>query len=121
MSRWPLTYVTTCKTKDADNGKERGGDSMPLSRIEQETIVTFNEKETTATVYTCNGALKRQLSELTKTRGEECTLDNADEYAATYTIPKKWLKVRPNRILTEEQRARLSEWGKHARQNQISR
>lgn len=92
---------------------------MPLSRIEQETIVTFNEKETTATVYTCNGALKRQLSELTKTRGEECTLDNADEYAATYTIPKKWLKVRPNRILTEEQRKKLAERMKEWHENRF--
>ena len=92
---------------------------MPLSRIEQETIITFNEKETTATVYTCNRSLNRQLSELAKTRGEECSLDNADEYAVTCTIPKKWLKVRPNRILTEEQRAKLSAQMKERHENRF--
>lgn len=35
-----------------------------MNRLEQETIVLFNEAEPHASVYTYNGALKRKLSNL---------------------------------------------------------
>ena len=35
---------------------------MSISRLEQETIIGFNEAEATASVYTHNGALKRKLA-----------------------------------------------------------
>lgn len=41
---------------------------MSISRLEQETIINFNEAEPTASIYTHNGALKRRLEKLAKER-----------------------------------------------------
>ena len=40
---------------------------MKLSNLEKETIILWNEAEKTASVYTYNPALIRQLSELCRT------------------------------------------------------
>ena len=41
---------------------------MSLSRMEQETIINFNEAEPTATIYTHNPALRRKLELLCEQR-----------------------------------------------------
>ena len=40
---------------------------MSLLKVEQETIILFNEAEATASVYTHNAALQRVLRELCQT------------------------------------------------------
>ena len=40
---------------------------MSLLKVEQETIILFNEAETTASVYTHNATLQRVLLELCQT------------------------------------------------------
>ena len=44
---------------------------MSISRLEQETIINFNEAEAIASICTHNGALKRKLAALAKTRPAE--------------------------------------------------
>ena len=44
---------------------------MKLTNIEKETVINFNEAERTASVYTHNEALKRQLLELCRTHPEQ--------------------------------------------------
>ena len=44
---------------------------MKLTKIEQETIINFNEAERTASIYTHNEALKRQLLELCQSHPEQ--------------------------------------------------
>lgn len=94
---------------------------MNLTRYEQETIINFNEAETTASVYTHNGTLRRRLEQLAQDRPEDCRFVKAshDGKAVEYTIPKKWLRVNPGRILTEERRAELAETARRrfSRQN----
>ena len=88
------------------------------SRLEQETIFLFNEEEKTASVYTFNKTLQRKLQTLAKERPEECYLErpqNALDGAVEYIIPKKWIKIRASRILTDEQKAELSERAKNMR------
>ena len=88
---------------------------MNLTNYEKETIITFNEAEKTAGVYTHNAALLRKLAELAEERPEECRLEKLSRWnegkvqAADYIIPKAWVKIRPSRILSEEERARLAE------------
>ena len=79
---------------------------MNLSRYEMETIINFNEEEPTASVYTHNGALRRRLEKLAQEWPGECRLVRSchDGKAVDYTIPKKWLKVNPPRILSEEEK-----------------
>lgn len=75
-----------------------------LSRLEQETIIVFNEQKTTAKVDTCNKKMQRELQKLAEERPQEVKRGRCGEYAQTFEIPKKWVKIRANRILTEEQK-----------------
>ena len=81
---------------------------MKLSNIEKETVINFNEAERTASVYTHNEALKRQLLELCRTYPEQVRQTAANRWGGlTFELPKKWLKVSPPRILSPAQRAVL--------------
>ena len=76
---------------------------MKLSRLEMETSINFNEQEGTAEVYTYNGKMKKRLAELLQSRPDEVELVGTDDTgAATYNIPKRWIKINPPRILSDE-------------------
>lgn len=82
---------------------------MELTRYEQETILNFNEEETTASVYTHNRALIRKLSKLEQERPGDCHREGTSHEgkAVSFIIPKAWVKVAPPRRLTEAQREQL--------------
>ena len=84
---------------------------MKLSRYEQETVITYNEEEKTAGVYTHNKALLRRLDKLAQERPDECRLEKArpDGRSADYIIPKAWVRIRPPRRMSPEQKARCAE------------
>jgi len=75
---------------------------MLLSKLEQETIVNFNEAEATASVYTNNGRIRRRLEQLERDRPAEVSRD----YKGDFVIPKGWIRINPTytRELTEAQR-----------------
>ena len=71
---------------------------MKLPKIEQETIINFNEAERTGSIYTHNAALKRQLLALCQTCPEQVRQTAANRWGGlTFELPKKWLKVSPPR------------------------
>ena len=79
-----------------------------------ETIINFNEAETTASVFTHNGALRRRLEQLAQDRPEDCRLVKSchDGKAIEYTLPKVWLRIYPPRSvapLTDEQKQKRRE------------
>ena len=81
---------------------------MKLTNIEKETVINFNEAERTASIYTHNEALKRQLLELCRTHPEQARQTAANGWGGlTFELPKKWLKVSPPRVLSPAQRAVL--------------
>lgn len=95
---------------------------MSISRLEQETIINYNEEEKTATVYTFNRGLKAKLAKLAAERPEDCVL--SEDYAngsQTYTVPKRWIKVSPPRKVSEEQKKaaaeRMAAWRASRNQN----
>ena len=72
--------------------------SMKLTNVEKETVINFNEAECTASIYTHNEALKRQLLELCQTHPEQVRQIAANGWGGlTFELPKKWLKVSPPR------------------------
>ena len=79
---------------------------MKLSRLEQETIINFNEAEQTASVYTHNKALRRKLDKLAAERPEDCHFasESRKGQAGDYIVPKSWIRVKPPRIASEAQR-----------------
>lgn len=79
---------------------------MELSKLEKETILTYNEAEATATVYTHNRALLHRLEKLAAQRpGDCCKTRDFPSGAAEYTVPKQWVKVSPPRVASEAQKA----------------
>ncbi len=86
---------------------------MKLSNLEKETIILFNEAEADAEVYTYNPSLQRRLLALCETRPEQARKTGMSGGGAlTVTIPKKWIKVVPPRVLSPAQRevlARMNE------------
>ena len=83
-----------------------------MSRIaeERETVITFNDEQGEALVWSASPAFHRKMVRL----GVE-PYKTADD-GHWYKVPKTWIKVRPptHRQLSDEQRAALSE---RARQN----
>lgn len=87
---------------------------MELSRYEQETIISYNEAEKTASIFTHNKALRRKLERWAEERPEDCRLirTTQDGQAAEYEAPRDWLHIYPPRMvkpLTEEQKQQRRE------------
>jgi len=81
-------------------------------RQERETIITFNEAEETARIWTASESVYKQL----KKRGYFPREDHED--SATFEVPKKSISIRKPRGLSEKQRvhlSKLSEAGKNTR------
>ena len=79
---------------------------IQLTKLEKETIIVFNEAEQEAEVFTYNGRMLRELAKLAGDRPDdvEHVSDNGNG-ASTYRVPKKWVKIRASRILSERERA----------------
>ncbi len=92
---------------------------MSLTSVEKETIICFNEGEAMAEVFTYRPGLIRQLDGLAEERPTEAARVKANaEGGVTYTVPKTWIKIRPKRILTDEQREAAQARALHMRQSQ---
>ena len=84
---------------------------MNLSRYEKETVLLFNEEESTAIVGTYNERLKKRLSEFSLKSADCCLLKEDDGYAK-YQLPKSWIKVNMPRQYSEEQLQKMAERAK---------
>lgn len=83
---------------------------MKIPLLEQETVINYNEKEKTASVYTFRKPLIRKLEELSNTRPEEAKLLRTyPDGAREYEVPKTWIRISPPRAYSEEQRAAMVE------------
>ena len=87
---------------------------MSISRLEQETIINFNEAEALAGVAVYNGRLRRRLEQLILDRPDEVSRDHNGDYL----IPKSWIKINPSLKLSEEQLAKKREAMKRVRRTQ---
>lgn len=93
------------------------------SNYERETIINFNEEELTASIYTFNRSLTNKLTKLSQERPEECKVDSAGpEDAASFIVPKKWIKVKPPATmnLTDEQKKERSDRMKAIQQSRAN-
>lgn len=81
-----------------------------LTSYEKETVIVYNNKESTAQVFTYHRALQNKLNKLLETNPEISVLRSGDEWIE-YMVPKSWIKVSPPRQVnyTDEQRAAMAE------------
>lgn len=78
-----------------------------MTKYERETVITYNDEEDAATVYTCNAALIRKLDSFCL-KSPLFNKAKSDSESATYTFPKKCVSIRLPRTLTEEKRAEMA-------------
>lgn len=68
---------------------------MKLTKYEKETIISFNDAEPTASVYTHNRKLKGRLAELAGQFPGQIRLEQEDKTGSvTYIVPKALITVR---------------------------
>ncbi len=79
---------------------------MNMARYEQETIISFNEEEKAAVIYTHNKVLRQKLEALARDRPEDCRLVKVSRSgrAVDYTIPKSWIRIATNRVLSDAEK-----------------
>lgn len=76
-----------------------------LTKAEQETIILFNQEEENAIVYTHSLKLKQQLKRLAANRTSFISLKQNNCWGGlTFELPKSWIKIRPNRVVSEQER-----------------
>lgn len=86
---------------------------MKLSKYEKETIINWNEAESTASIYTFNADLKRRLAEFSRKYPILCWLERSTtEGSVTYVIEKSRLSVRLIPPYSEERLAVAREYAK---------
>lgn len=79
---------------------------MNILSQEKETIICFNEADKEASVFTFNKALIRKMQELEESHPDDVEFRGwtNNEQSGEWIIPKKWVKVRGSKKMTEEQR-----------------
>lgn len=80
-----------------------------LAKVEQETIIIFNEQDKTDSVSTYNAVLVRKLEKLCRERPDECRKNERQNGVDEYIVPKKWIKVNPPRQMSAEAKAKAAE------------
>lgn len=82
---------------------------MQLTKYEQETIINFNEDESTAELYTCSPIMMRKLDKLVEANPEVYRIKSEDfSYgeliSKTYIFPKGLITLRKPTVLSEDKK-----------------
>ena len=91
---------------------------MKLSKLEQESIILYNEEESTASIYTHDPKLKRKLKRLAEKYPDKVYPDKVypdkavHAGAVSYAVPKSCVSVREP--FSDERRRAASERAKNA-------
>lgn len=84
-----------------------------LTKIEKETIILFNEEESTASIYTYNAGLRKRLATFSKKQPDLCRLERTyDQGGVSYVLDKSRLSIRFLPPYSEERRQKASEYAK---------
>lgn len=101
---------------DIEDTEDTVSDSSDVNKFsaayEKETIINFNNAEQNASCYTLNTHKRQMLLNLAKEYPDDVKIISKRDDMVEVTFPKKWVKIRPPRKLTEEQRVNAVERGK---------
>lgn len=101
---------------DVEDAEDTIGDSSDVNKFsaayEKETIINFNNAEQNASCYTLNTHKRQMLLNLAEEYPDDVKIISKRDDMVEVTFPKKWVKIRPPRKLTEEQRVNAVERGK---------
>lgn len=85
---------------------------MALSKLEQETIITYNAEEKEAHIYTADPAMMRKLSSNSQYKHIKDYVNGGRVVAKDFTFDKKLITLRSKRVkisMTDEQKAASAE------------
>lgn len=86
---------------------------MTLTKLEQETVVLYNNEESTATVYTHDEKLKKKLRKLAVSYPDKVVFQEENACGGvTYVVPKSCVII--HEPYSEERRKKASERAKTA-------
>jgi len=101
---------------DIEDAEDTIGDSSDVNKFsaayEKETIINFNNAEQNASCYTLNTHKRQMLLNLAEEYPDDVKIISKRDDMVEVTFPKKWVKIRPPRKLTEEQRVNAVERGR---------
>lgn len=101
---------------DIEDAEDTIGDSSDVNKFsaayEKETVINFNNAEQNASCYTLNTHKRQMLLNLAEEYPDEVKIISKRDDMVEVTFPKKWVKIRPPRKLTEEQRVNAVERGR---------
>lgn len=101
---------------DIEDTDDTVSDSSDVNKFsaayEKETIINFNNAEQNASCYTLNTHKRQMLLNLAEEYPDDVKIISKRDDMVEVTFPKKWVKIRPPRKLTEEQRVNAVERGK---------
>ena len=96
---------------------------MRRTKKERETIITFNEEDSLAKVYTCNKKMRTKLDKAVETRpdkGKVVWTEKSDYNAVvsrSYMVPKDWIRIKSQRVMTPERLKDLMGYMRKATKN----
>lgn len=85
---------------------------MSYTLIEQETNINFNAESDQCVIYTAYHPMIRKLEKLMEQYPDEVKLVCKTDDDIQVELPKKWVKIKPPREMSEEQKERLRELAK---------
>lgn len=101
---------------DIEDTEDTIGDSNDVNKFsaayEKETVINFNNAEQNASCYTLNTHKRQMLLNLAEEYPDDVKIISKRDDMVEVTFPKKWVKIRPPRKLTEEQRVNAVERGR---------
>lgn len=101
---------------DIEDAEDTIGDSSDVNKFsaayEKETVINFNNAEQNASCYTLNTHKRQMLLNLAEEYPGDVKIISKRDDMVEVTFPKKWVKIRPPRKLTEEQRVNAVERGR---------
>ena len=90
---------------------------MSYTNIEKETIINYNQEEKEANIYTHDKRLVTKLMNCCEKYPEQFKLIEQDTESKTFIIPKKYVSVRPPKIMSDEQKQKAGERMRAYREN----
>lgn len=91
----------------------------PVPVVEQETLINVDYVDKFAFYYSCRPSVMKQIYKFLEEYPDQVTLDFEDKWGICVKIPKDWVKVKPPRAISEEQREAMRE--RMARVNEARR
>lgn len=80
-----------------------------LTKEEKETYINTTEADKTASIYSNSTHWIQRMKKLMEQYPDKVKLEYEDANGASFIFPKSWMKVRPPREVSEEQRLAAAE------------